>query len=195
MHLTSLDVALITQEGNISFMMNLTTLSPFLLLFPFKISISLQPGNKIIAHTAHPFHRIHRILFYFFLSKLLLYPQCSTRFPNLQPLFKPLSPLSLLWIYWDLIPAPDQVNSIPLLQTPHSFIPSSQNPSTFSICSQLGSYLLSLNLNILPWNKTPQIPYLDEALPPNPWSSITMPCFFSSWQLQKLSKRFLLVCG
>lgn len=71
MHLTSLDVALTTQEGNISFMMNLTTLSPCLLLFPFKISISLQPGNKITAHPP-PFHRIHRILFYFSIQTPLI---------------------------------------------------------------------------------------------------------------------------
>lgn len=102
MHLTSLDVALITQEGNISFMMNFTTLSPCLLLFPFKISISLQPGNKIIAHTVHPFHRIHRILFYFSIqTPLISSVLCKVPKPptSLQTIISSVTALNILGSY------------------------------------------------------------------------------------------------
>lgn len=98
--LTSLDVALITQEGNISFMMNLTTLSPFLLLFPFKISISLQPGNKIIAHTAHPFHRIHKI-FFSIQTPLISSVLCKVPKPptSLQTIISSVTALNILGSY------------------------------------------------------------------------------------------------
>lgn len=75
--------------------------TPFLLLFPFKISISLQPGNKIIAHTAHPFHRIHKI-FFFIQTPLISSVLCKVPKPptSLQTIISSVTALNILGSYF-----------------------------------------------------------------------------------------------
>lgn len=114
-------------EGNISFL-DLTVLSPFLLLFPFKISTTLQPQDKIIApsHT-HTHMHIYNVSIYrgFFYSNSfnVLCAQQGSQSSNLTSSHYLLSSIALNTLGSYASSQPSKLH--PLLQTLNPSIPSS----------------------------------------------------------------------
>lgn len=121
-------------KGNTSFL-DLTVLSPFLLLLPFKISTTLQPQDKIIAHT--PTHHLQRQhtqgLLYSNSFNVLCAPIGSQPPTSLQALLLSLTALDILGSYASSHP----VNSILSPTLNPSFLP------LHDLCPWQGWLLLS----------------------------------------------------